>query len=128
MTSRAHNTLFRHFNPPSKAAASFQWTSFGTFPWNSIGKAIGFHASCLARWWHTRWTVWRLGQTLVLPLPKTGGERQHHSVSPRLGFQVGECGVLSEAEGPFRYVSTTSQPFLSQRCLVSFRCRIRGIS
>lgn len=52
MTSRAHNASFRHFDPPSKNAASFQWASFGTFPLGSIGKAIGFHASSIARWWH----------------------------------------------------------------------------
>lgn len=94
MTSRAHNTLFRHFNPPSKAAASFQWASFGTFPWDSIGKAIGFHASCLARWWHNPLDRLAVRADTCLTTPKNWGrETTSFCVTPA-GFQVGGCGVL----------------------------------
>lgn len=129
MTSRAHNASYRHLNPPSKAAACFQWASSGTFPLGNVGKAIGFHTSRLSKRWHKpvggRRVVRRLGQPPVQPLPNLR-ERQHQFVSPQLALKSG-YDVLSEAEGLLRCVSTMGQPFLSQRCLVSYWGRMRDI-
>lgn len=42
ITSRAHNASFRHFNPPSKAAASFHGLASALFLGAGLAKRLGF--------------------------------------------------------------------------------------